>query len=78
MKIGDKFHSELNGGIEVTVIDVINSELGNTIVQTLICVGDGLLLKYEVYYVHTVDGKKSMGEPKYIGCIDLIDNLKNM
>lgn len=77
MNIGDKFHSDINGGIEVTVIDTIYcGEDSNTQDVLLICVGNGLLLKYletTKYYLDEVITEK----PEYMGCIETIENLKN-
>lgn len=71
MNIGDKFHSDINGGIEVTVIDTIYcGEDSNTQNVLLICVGNGLLLKYletTKYYLDEVITEK----PEYMGCIEI-------
>ncbi len=77
MNIGDKFHSDINGGIEVTVIDILyGGESTNTQDVLLICVGNGLLLKYletTKYYLDEVITEK----PEYLGCICTIEDLKD-
>lgn len=76
MNKGDKFYSDINGGIEVTVIDTLYcGEDTNTQEVLLICIGGGLLLKYletTKYYLDEVITEK----PEYIGCIDSIKNLE--
>ena len=77
MKIGDKLHSDINGGIEVTVIDThYCGENHNYDSTLLICIGGGLLLKYLEVTVNNF-GELETKDPEYLGCICPIENLKN-
>lgn len=77
MNIGDKFHSDINGGIEVTVVDTYYcGEHGNTESTLLICVGNGLLLKFSETTIYKA-GEIIVEPPKYEGCVEIIENLKD-
>lgn len=77
MNIGDKFHSNINGGIEVTVIDTHYCGAHDNYEETLlICVGNGLLLKFIEVTEHHFE-EEVTGQPQYIDCICPIENLKD-
>lgn len=77
MNIGDKFYSDIQGGIEVTVIDThYCGEKGNSEETLLICVGNGCLFKFRQETKYGFGGK-IVKEPEFIRCIEIIENLKN-
>lgn len=77
MKIGDKFYSDINGGIEVTVIDThYCGENYNYEETLLICVGDGLLLKYKEVTINNF-GEMETKEPEFLDCICPIEDLQS-
>lgn len=79
MRVGDKFHSNINGGTKVTVIDItFCREVGNKCKYVILGVADGLLLKFEVYSSYNLEGEISFGTPKFVDCIDILENLKRL
>ena len=77
MNIGDKFHSDINDDIEVTVIDThYCGEKGNWEETLLICVGEGMLLKYLEITSYRF-GEQIIEKPQYIGVICAIESLKD-
>lgn len=77
MNIGDKFHADINGGIEVTIIDKYYcGETFESETMLLLCVGNGALYKFSETTVYTA-GDVITYPPKYEGFVEWIENLKD-